>query len=391
MIAKKILHVSALILIAAMLFSFCGCSAARKARPNSRADKIVATAGNVEIPYENLYYIAMTRIKELTADDEHALDSAEAQAELREFVLENLLTATQALISLGYDYDLRVDEGEIAESVQADMETILSVTFEDDRDAYIESLNAEYLTDRYIRTYIGVEDYLPAALIEEMLVQGDIDDSDEAAETLINGEDFVRTVHVFISKSNGKSDEVNRANAIALQAKIAAEDTDAARYDVMRDAIGGKYNNDYGDTQGNGYYFARGETEDAYEEVAFSLAEYAVSEVLETSDGYYIIMRMPKDPTYIEENFQTLKEKSYYVSLNQMLDERLDNMTLEMTDYGNDRLDDLMDLPAIDADGGESLYVVLAVVGGVLVAGCVFFAVSAFTKRKGTKKKKTRK
>jgi hypothetical protein len=384
---KTICRVLAMLLLAVMLFSLCGCAPARKLRPNARANKTVATAGELEITYDTLYYITMTRIKELKrVYGEDVLNDPAKQAELKEFVKENLFGKAEALLLLAEEYGISITSGEIGAEVQADMEEILAneKTFNNDRDAYIASLNAEYLTDRYIRTYLAVEEYLPIALVQEMLERGDINDSDEAAMTLIHGADFLRTVHVFIDKHDGIfSPEEDLAHANALQAKIAAHTDPAARYGEMRLAIGGQYNKDISDTTGNGYYFARGEMQSEYETAAFALEEYGVSPVVETADGYYIIMRMPKDAAYIEESFQLLKEKSYYVALNKMVEEKLNTVPVEMTDFGNSL--DLLDLPAVDANGGEVAYVVGIVVAVALGVGIATAAVVVLIRVRGKK------
>lgn len=370
---KKICRVLAVLLLAVMLASLCGCSPARKVRPNARANKVVATAGELEITYDALYYITMTRIHELKrVHGEDVLSDPVKQEELKAFVRAQLFSKAEALLLLAEEYGISITSGEIGAEVQADMEAILAneKTFNNDRDAYIASLNAEYLTDRYIRTYLAVEEYLPIALVQEMLERGDIDDSDEAARNLINGNDFLRTVHVFIDKNDGiYTPEEDLAHANQLRDKIAAQPDAAGRYKEMRLAIGGQYNKDMSDTTGDGYYFARGEMTAEYEEAAFVLEEYGVSPVVETADGYYIIMRMPKDAAYIERNFQALKEKCYYVTLNAMVNEKLNTVPLKMTKFGESL--DLLNLPAVDADGGEAAFVagvVAAVVAGVGIA-----------------------
>ena len=154
----------------------------------------------------------------------------------------------------------------------------------------------------------------------------------------------------------------------------------------MRRAVGGIYNNDYGDT-GYGYYFARGEMEEAYEMAAFALAEYDVSEVLETDDGFYIIMRLPKDGDYIERNFQSLKEQSYFIVLNGKVEEKLADMPLEWNKTGAAL--DLADLPAIHANGGAWVPVAFWVgVGVIAVLAAVLIVGLARRKRIGGKKKK---
>jgi len=192
-------------------------------------------------------------------------------------------------------------------------------------------------------------------------------------------------VHVFISKTNGiYSDEQNRANALALRTAIAAESDADARYDAMRDAIGGKYNNDFGDTVGNGYYFTKGEMDKAYEDAAFSLAEYGVSDVVETDDGYYVIMRLPKNEEYIALHLQQLKEKSYFVVLNEKVEQKLVGMTLEKTEFGEEL--DFTDLPTLDVEGGSRMILIGGIAGGaVLLAVILIVVVRSFRKRKAAK------
>ncbi len=387
---NPLLRIVCLLLLAVLLLSLVGCSSARTLRASSKAKKVVATAGDVEIFYDELYYLTNTRIAELKeVYGEHALDSDQAKVELAEFVWSNLLTREHALCAVGAEYDVYADKGDVGQSVKERMETFLENNFEGDRDAYAESLNESYLTDRYVRAFLAANAYMPAEIVLAMLQAGDINDSDEHALSVMIGKDskdFIRTVQVFISRDNGRDDATNRANAEAIAKKLAAITDDTERYAAMRKEIGGAYNNDYSDTLGNGYYFARGEMERSYEEVAFSLAEYQSSGVLETFDGYYIIMRLPKDDAYITEHLAELKSKSYYVELNAKVDTRLSQMTLEKTEFGESL--ELLNLPEIDAGGGEGLFKVIVVALCVLGAGVLVFAVRALLLHRRTLAKK---
>lgn len=388
---KKMLRLCAMLLALVMTASLCGCSASGTLRPTARANKVVAKAGEIEITYDSLYYVTMMRIKELkTVYGEDALADPQRRAELDAFVRDNLLTRAEALMSIGYEYGLDIEKGDIATSVQAEIDTILQESFGGDKDAYAEGLNDMFMTDRYLRAYLAVENYLSKAIVNEMLMRDEIDDSDEEAWRLIRSKDFLHTVHVFIDHANGKTDEENRANAAALQAKIAAKTTNEERYAAMRKELGGVYNNDYFDLLGSGYYFARGETEQAYEEAAFALLDrdafYGVSPVVEGSDGYYIIMLLPNDEAYINEHFQELKEKTYYVKLNDKVDQRLAAMTLEMTNYGESL--DILNLPPIDANGGEGAFIAAIVISVVISCGALAAVVYMISKKKGKLKKK---
>ncbi len=384
---NPLLRVVCLLLLAVLLLSLVGCSSARTLRASANAKKVVATAGDVEIFYDELYYLTNTRIaelKEVYGDD--VLDSDEAKAELVEFVWSNLLTREHALLAVGAEYDVYADKGDVEQSVKDRMQTFLENNFAGDRDAYAESLNESYLTDRYVRTFLATNAYMPAEIVMAMLQAGDIPDSDEHALEVMQSDDFIRTVQVFISRDNGRDDATNRKNAEAIAQKLAAITDNTERYAAMREEIGGMYNNDYSDTTGNGYYFAKGEMEHSYESVAIMLKEFEVSGVLETFDGYYIIMRLPKDETYIKENFAELKSKSYYTELNARVDAKLSQMTLEKTEFGASL--DLFDLPEIDAKGGEGIFVVIVVALCVLGAGVLVFLLRVFLLRRRTAGKK---
>lgn len=384
---RKGIRIAALLLAVLCCLPFAGCgSASAKVKADRVATRVVATAGGVDIYYDELYYLAMNRIRERREElGEGALESAGEREALAAFVRENLMSKTHALISVGYDYGIDLTKGDIADEVQSEMDDILKNTFGDDRKAYIRSLNGDYLTDRYVRQYIGAEEFLATEIILAMLEKGEIDDLEETANRVIRSDDMIRTVQVFLDKSDAAN---TRELAESIRAEIAAAESDDARYDAMRRAIAGKYNDDFADV-GNGYYFLRGEMDAAYEKAAFKLANYEVSGVVETGNGYYIIMRLPKSEEYITSHYQELKEKSYIVQLNQKVDERFAGMHLEMTKFGASL--DVCSLPSLDAGGRDGtpvwLIVVISVAGVALVGGVVYL-IRKKTGKGAAKKKK---
>lgn len=362
-------RIPAILLVAVMLLlSLVGCAASREVSPSSNAEEVVATAGRTEILYDEYYYLVMTRLHELKqAYKDAPLSDEELRAEVESFLKENLLNQTHALLEIGKEYGIDVEKGELADTVQAHMDGILSDTFEDDRDAYIESLNAEYLTDRYVRVVVAVENYLSVEIIKAMLEKGELDDSDETALSFLKGDDFIRVRQVLIEGLYVGGMDKAKAKAQQLRDAVAAKEGNAERNSAMLDAM--QYSRDFTDV-GNGIYFARGEMEVAYENAAFALEDYGVSEVLEVEGGYCFMMRLPKSEEYILENLENLKGKTYYIVLNQMVQKKLSEMKLEMTDFGKGL--DVMALDPIDAGGGEGIALVIV---GALVLVVVLVAV----------------
>lgn len=367
---KKILSRLCLVGVAlAMLLCFTGCSGARSVRASSNASRVVATAGDIEILYDEYYYLAMTRLAQLKLEyGEDAMSNPEAREKLESFVAQNLRTESHALLSIGKSLGIEVDEGELADTVDEHMNAILEETFAGDRDAYIQSLQEGYLTDRYIRTFVAVENYLSIEVIKVMLQNGTLDDSDETALAFLNSDDFIRVRQVFIESAYAGGDEKARLKAETLRATVTAAATDDARNEAMLGVM--SESRDFTDV-GNGHYFARGEMTADYEAAVFALPIYGVSEVLAVEGGYAFVMRLPKDQQYIQENLGTLKSKTYYVTLNKMIDEWMEENPLVMTSFGESL--DPAALESIEPDGGEGWLIAFPLVaGGILLVVGIF-------------------
>ena len=377
-----ILRSCALLLSFLLLFCFAGCSSG-KLRPSANANKVVATAGEMEITYDELYFLAMSRAGELCADNKDALKDPAVREQLENEVWGMLLNESHALRLIARDYGVSLDSGEIAENVQALIDNDIEENFGGDRDAYIEGLNAAFLTERYLRTDYAVQDYLAVEVLRVMLERGELDDSDEAARDFIWGENMLRVEQVLIQSSNYVSADAAKAKAEELRASVVAEGDNAARVSAMRKAM--QYSTYFGTD--DGMYVARGEMDATFEEIAFALPLYGVSEVVAVEGGFYFIMNLPKEESYVAQNFEALKQKSYFIHLNDMVDEKLAGMTLEKTKYGASL--DLTDLDPIDANGGQTVFVILWVsVGVVAVIGLGMLATAFLKKRRsGTVKK----
>ncbi len=367
---KKILSRLCLVCLALItLLSFAGCSAARTVRASSNAKKVVATAGDLEILYDEYYYLAMTRLQQLKLEyGEDAMSNPEAREKMEKFLAENLLTESHALLAIGLSLGIDINKGSIAESVNSQMEEIIAETFAGDRDVYIESLREGYLTDRYIRTFVAIENYLSVEIIKLLLENGTLDDSDEAAMAFLNSDDFIRVRQVYIESAYAGGDEKAKAKAEALHATVAAATTDEARNEAMLSVM--SESRDFNDV-GNGHYFARGEMTPEYEATVFALPIYGVSEVIEVEGGYAFVMRLPKDEQYMKDNLEELKGKTYYVVLNQMIDEWLAENPLMMTSFGESL--DPAALEPIEPDGGEGWLITIPLIaGGVAVIVAIF-------------------
>ena len=209
---KIFMRVAVFLLSALLLFSFSSCSVSGQLHASPRAGKTVAKAGNVKILYEELYYFAMNKRAEMVAEEgEHVFDDPEKRAKLENFVWGQLLTRETALRSVGEDYGLSVYDGELSDNIKNDIDALVRENYNGDRKTYVRALEGGYLTDHYLRMIVGVSDYLSASIVLNMMKRGEVDTSDEAVWKAARSSALIRTIHVFLSNDNGRTDAENRA------------------------------------------------------------------------------------------------------------------------------------------------------------------------------------
>ena len=384
MTTKTILRAVALLLTFILLFSLVGCTANSELRANLRADNTVATVGDYEIPYETLYYLAMNQISDMKAiHGENVFDDPARVEELKSFVADNLFSYTDAMILVGRDYGIELDDSDIQDKVQNTVDNLISIDLENDKSAYVDMLNLYYMTDHFFRTSIAVSEYMTDAILNKMLISGEIDDSDAAARERIYGGGVIHVYQVYIDPTQPqfKSNEQAKALAEQLRESVAGEQDTQKRLSAMFKAK--QYSLDT-DTR-DGLYIAKGEMDKAFEEVAFALeSPFEVSPVAYINGGYCFLMRAPLDDTYIDSHFEELKQKSYYVYLNQKAEDYIDGGLVEWTEYGAEL--DLLDLPELEADGGEWLDTVIA----AAIVGAVVLVIALMVKFMPDKDKKNK-
>ena len=86
-------------------------------------------------------------------------------------------------------------------------------------------------------------------------------------------------------------------------------------------------------TTGNGSYFTYGQMGDEYESAAFALDEYGVSDVVETEDGYFVIMRLPKEEEDVKAQVETLLSYYRYAVLKELMDAEEEALAFAGNEY----------------------------------------------------------
>lgn len=189
---------------------------------------------------------------------------------------------------------------------------------------YKKQLSENFMTERYLKSVLTSEKCFDS-LRDALCAAGKIDTSDETVKNVIKNE-FIRTLHVYISNDDGDDIAENRAKAEKVLSLL--EDG------TPLNTLIGRYSEDYYMVTTDGYYFMRGEYEGAYEDAAFALDVGEHSGVVEGENGFYVIVRLEKEDKYISANFETLKDRYVYAAAKRIIAEKAENADIELTDFG---------------------------------------------------------
>ncbi|MBR2459650.1 MAG: peptidylprolyl isomerase [Clostridia bacterium] len=175
------------------------------------------------------------------------------------------------------------------------------------REQYI----AVYFYDEYLREvlFTGIDDLIK---VDDKTVNQDIRDN------------FYRYTWIFIS-----FDEKDNytANGEKAQDALGALEDGEDFYEVARE---------FSEWTGNekiGIYATKGEKLPIIEEAVLGLEEGEHSRILATDEGHAIVMRLPMDEDYINNNFDNFVYQSATRRYNELLDKMAKEMKVEYTDY----------------------------------------------------------
>jgi len=153
-----------------------------------------------------------------------------------------------------------------------------------------------------------------------------IDITDDGAIKAIYSDDFIRIVQILISFDNGYDEDTNYRRAQEALEKL--------RAGASFDSVIAEYSNDTGMTE-DGYYFTYMYTFKEVENASFKLKEGELSGIVESSVGYHIIKRLPKDEDYLMKNYTELKAQYISNQFYSLLDERKEELKLSYTELFN--------------------------------------------------------
>ena len=306
----------------------------------SKQKEVVATCNGFDISYDELYFV--TQLYKDTLEfsyGEGIWDNPETaekyRAELEELVMENL-HENALILTACRDLSIPIDSDTQKEYVNTQMDKMMNEDYGGDRERMLQALEDDGISERYMRYLIGVE-YLHSSIYYTLSDIGYYtyteSNLNEFMDYVANDEHYARTLHAFVENDPGEDVEANRQKAQNMCDYLNAETDVAAREALMREYIGSANNEDLQITE-YGYYFTHGEMDEAYEAATFDLLVGEISEVVETTDGFYVIMRLTPDPDYIPRIAMSLLKNYWGVAMGAFIDNRVDQCTVTFNEYG---------------------------------------------------------
>jgi hypothetical protein len=298
-----------------------------------------------DVKYEELRYITLLHRQSLDTKlgKYDTLDSegkAEYKKELEARVL-NDIKSNYVIFSLCDDYKIDTDSKDVKNYVQEKIEELVETDFKGDFEKYKEWLKQNNITDAFYRLTVKAY-YLEQKLYDHFVenkigIKYDEQSRDKLVDHIMaeEGTEWIRTIHIFYPKKHDYFD-VKQSESLARSAYeslIAIED-DAERLYLMEKVLIAKAPPVEGvSTTDNGFYFTVGAMGDEYEKAAFSLDPYAVSEVVETELGYYVIMRVPMEKDHLKVMSNDLLEQYRYSSLKKHMDAKEEKISFKGNEY----------------------------------------------------------
>ena len=272
------------------------------------------TVGEYTVNYDLYRYFYLNYKKDLIAahtDANGKVNTVALDIDIRDRIAE-AVCGLYGTVSLADDYGITPSDGDVRVATLEYVDAIKAYYKENKLD-FADELAANHMTEdvfTFLMSMDTLEDKLFGAMVSD---GGAIEDNDEKVLAILAGAEFVRAKQIFIENDPGEDVEENRAKA---EEALAAY-RDGEKFDTLI----GRYSEDFSMPDG-GYYFTRMEMVEAFENAAFALEDGEISPVVESADGFHLILRLPKDAAYLQENFDDLKAQYQSSAFYRMIDMR---------------------------------------------------------------------
>lgn len=318
----------AVITLLAAAFSMTACNSLKSSRKEAT---VVAKVGDIDVTFEVYRYFAMNLRTEIDSGDadfwKNAENKDELLAELDARITEAILS-TYAIFSCGAAYGASEDDPAIADLIDVQVDQFIGSY--DSKSAYLKDIKNYYMNHAVVKLMISSE------VIEEELYYGLqnaglISQNESYLNNYFRSDEFIRAKQILIafdSDGDGYDDGDHEAKYALARTVL-----EKARGGEDFDSLVAKYGNDLMMFNNkDGYYFTRGVYVEEFEDAAFALEIGEISDIVETSEGYSIILRCEKEESYIASHYDELYETYGRAKFNLILSEHAAELELVKND-----------------------------------------------------------
>jgi hypothetical protein len=167
-----------------------------------------------------------------------------------------------------------------------------------DEQGFLEVLAGEYI-DRELYEYLNYCAYLYVDAFAARYGENGEKCGDEQALSYAAENDYVRVKHLLFStldETRQPLPDEEKADKLAAAEAALKQLRESADREKTIDALMALSEDPGSQLYTDGYTFGRGKMVAEFEEAAYALAEGEVSDVVETSYGYHVLLRLPLDP-----------------------------------------------------------------------------------------------
>ena len=326
---KKLKQILSLLLALLLLASaLVGCTSQK----TKQEQTVIGTCEGFDVLYEELRYVTLTYrdILEGTYGEGIWDDPATAEQyrDELETVVWSMMLNNYAVLATCLEYGMTresMDSDVINEAVDQQVkDTIAEYGSKSDFRADLEGM---YMTEHFLRFCLRVaylENELKYILTRDL---GLIPNDPFTFLEWLNEGNFVYVQHILIKNDAGDDVEANRAKAEEIRGQISRGE---AR---IEDFVGTKVNEDL--KNNTPYFLVRDVYVEEIENAAFALrASGDVSEVVDTADGFYVLVRMEYTDTDLESKVQDLLSSYQWAIAEKISMAKKDEISIELNEYG---------------------------------------------------------
>jgi hypothetical protein len=324
------------ILLALTLISMllAGCSSQKK-----KEQAVIGTCAGYDVLYEELRYVTLT-YKDMFASTygkdiwEDPATAEKYRAELEETVWDMMLNNYAVLKTAQYYMpEEMINDSNLEEGVDEQIQAVIDQY--GGKSEFRKELKNLHMTEHFLRFVLWVtllENELLYVLTDDL---GIIENDVEAFLDWLDEGNFVCVQHIFISNDPGDDPAENLATIEDIRQQV----LDGADFNEF---VGNKVNEDLSNAAP--YFLVRDVYVKELEDAAFDLYRVGdMSDVIETEDGYYLMMRMEYDDATLLMQAQELLTSYQWAKLEAEVNSYRADLVLELNEYGKS-----LDLLAIE-------------------------------------------